>query len=69
MADIKQKKIKINWRGYYSFVDPNLPPFTKMVLREKIAEALLHIKLPTDEEREVLITLDDIIMFIMALIL
>ena len=53
MADMNGKSVTIHWRGYYTSIKPNLPPFTMNKLRTLLSEALAKIKLPTDEEREV----------------
>ena len=53
LADINQKRNKFHWRGYYTHVEPNEPPFTKLELKKRLSEALCHVTLPTEEEREV----------------
>ena len=52
-ADLTNKPRKVYWRGYFYVVKPNLPPFTKSDFRKMISDALLKIKLPTEEERQV----------------
>ena len=39
-ADLNQSVVTVKWRGNSTLVEPNLPPFTKEVLKEKILTAL-----------------------------
>lgn len=52
VADMKQKSVRVQWRGYHTAIAPNLPPFTTEDFRQKIGQALACISLPTDEERQ-----------------
>ena len=53
VASMNGKSVRVHWRGHYTSVKPNEPPFTSDDLRMRLSKALLDIRLPTDEEREV----------------
>lgn len=50
-ADLVQETISVSWRGYNTYIEPNLPPFTKVEYRKIFTEALSSIQLGEDEVR------------------
>ena len=44
VADMNEAQIPVEWRGYETIVHPNLPPFTKKALRERLSSALQHLQ-------------------------
>ena len=44
VADINETPVPVEWHGYETLVQPNLPPFTKKALRERLSSALQNIQ-------------------------
>ena len=44
VADMNETEVPVEWRGYGTSVMPNLPPFTKTTLRERLNSALQNIQ-------------------------
>ena len=44
LADMNENPVHVEWRGYETLVQPNLPPFSKIALRERLNSALQHIQ-------------------------
>lgn len=43
-ADLNQTTATVQWKGHSTMVEPNLPPFTKEVLKEKLEQTLKTMK-------------------------
>lgn len=44
VADLNENPVNVEWRGYETTVQPNLPSFSKRTLRERLNSALQHIQ-------------------------
>lgn len=44
VADMNESPVHVEWCGYETVVQPNLPPFSKTSLRERLNSAIEHIQ-------------------------